>query len=185
VVKEYRIGSDDMAMIYMSPDPYGRTFEKDIDLRKWDHERHRTAGMNLLEKDGCLILALIDASTPAARIDRWRTHIRGAWLVSINGTMVTSINKVAAVLARTRPTSHLCTLVFSHPEISPDVSNKGLPIMSLEDFSQFTHDQLNNRLDLLTDGPTFRRTPRYDIVESGDVLNYTTKVMRLTRGHLL
>jgi hypothetical protein len=34
VVTEYRIGSDNMAMIYMSPDPYGRTFEKEIDLRK-------------------------------------------------------------------------------------------------------------------------------------------------------
>ncbi len=52
--------------------------------------------------------------------------------------------------------------------------------MSKEDFSQFTHDQLNNRLDLLTDRPAFRRTPRYTIVDSGDILNYTTKVMRLT-----
>ncbi len=57
--------------------------------------------------------------------------------------------------------------------------------MSKEDFSQFTHDQLNNHLDLLTDGPAFCRTPRYTIVDSGDVLNYTTKVMHLTRGRLL
>ncbi len=58
--------------------------------------------------------------------------------------------------------------------------------MSKDDFSQFTHDQLNNCLDdILMDGPTFRRMPRYDVVASGNVLNYTTKEMHLTRGHLL
>ena len=56
--------------------------------------------------------------------------------------------------------------------------------MCKEDFSQFTHDQLNNRLDL-TNGQTLRRKRLYDIVDSGDVNNYTTRVMRLTRGRLL
>jgi len=54
-----------------------------------------------------------------------------------------------------------------------------------EDFSQFTHNLLNNRLDLTDNGPTFCRKPLYDIVESGDVNNYTTRVMHLTRGRLL
>jgi hypothetical protein len=40
-------------------------------------------------------------------------------------------------------------------------------------------------LDLTDNGPTFRRKQLYDIVESGDVNNYTTRVMRLTRGRLL
>ena len=57
--------------------------------------------------------------------------------------------------------------------------------MSKDDFSQFTHDQLNNRLDLTFNGPTFCRKILYDIVESGDVNNYTTRVMRLTRERLL
>ena len=54
----------------MSPDPFGQAFEQEIDLRKWDLSTHRTAGMHLLEKNGCLLLASIDASTPAARIAR-------------------------------------------------------------------------------------------------------------------
>jgi hypothetical protein len=57
--------------------------------------------------------------------------------------------------------------------------------MCKEDFSQFTHHQLNNRLDLIANGPIFCRGQRYDIVESGDINNYTTRVMRLTRGRLL
>ncbi len=142
-------------MIYMSPDPYGHTFEKEIDLRKWDLTRHCTVGMRLLEKDGRLVLTSIDASTPAARIDRWRTHVWGAWLVSINGTPVSTIVEAEGVFTRLQTSSHPCILVFSHPETSPDISNKGLPIISKEDFLQFTHDQLNNHLDLITDGPIF------------------------------
>jgi hypothetical protein len=57
IATEFLIGPHDMAMIHMSPNPYGRTFEKEIDLRKWDLTCHCTAGMQLLEKDGRLILA--------------------------------------------------------------------------------------------------------------------------------
>ena len=107
VVTEYLIGPHDLATIYMSPDPYGQAFEQEIDLRKWDLTTHCTAGMRLLEKNGRLLLASIDASTPAARIARWRTHLRGAWLVSINGTPVESVHANSP---------HQCILVFSHPE---------------------------------------------------------------------
>ena len=42
--------------------------------------------------------------------------------------------------------------------------------MSTSDFSQFTHDQLNNWIDIIEDGLRIQRTRSYDIVESGDVL---------------
>ena len=125
-------------------------------------------------------------STPGACIPRWRTRICGAWLISINGSPVLSISDAQAVfqqLSATQATA--CTLLFSNPEITPDISNKGLPIMFASDFSQFTHDQLNNRLDLLEDGLRIKRQRSYNIVNSGDVLNYTTRVMKLTRGKLL
>ncbi len=111
--------------------------------------------MRLLEKDGRLVLASINGSTPMAQIDRWQTHVRGAWLVSIDGTPVSTITEAQDIFTRLQTSTHPCILVFSHPETSPDISNKGLPIMSKEDFLQFTHDQLNNRLDLITDGPIF------------------------------
>jgi hypothetical protein len=57
--------------------------------------------------------------------------------------------------------------------------------MSKIDFSQLTQDQLNNRVDLLEDGLRVLRTRMYDIVESGEVLQYVTRVRHLTRGKLL
>jgi hypothetical protein len=53
------------------------------------------------------------------------------------------------------------------------------------DFSQFTHYQLNNCIDLIKDGLRTQWQRKYDIVDSGNILNYTTPVMKLTRGKLL
>ena len=57
--------------------------------------------------------------------------------------------------------------------------------MSKQDFPQIIHDQLNNRVDLLEDGLRVLRTRVYDIVESGNVCQYITRINCLTRGKLL
>jgi hypothetical protein len=117
----------------------------------------------------------MDKSTPGACINKWRTHICGAWLVSVNKTSVSSIQNVQdsfATLYANQSTT--CTLMFSHPDTSPDISHNGLPIISHEEFSHFTHDQLNNHLDLLKQGPCICCVRQYDIVISGDVRQYTT-----------
>jgi hypothetical protein len=57
--------------------------------------------------------------------------------------------------------------------------------MSKSDFSQLTHDQLNNRVDLIEDSLQVKRMQQYNVVDSGNVLNYTTHIMKLTRGKLL
>ncbi len=57
--------------------------------------------------------------------------------------------------------------------------------MSKSDFSQLTHDQLNNSVNLLEDGLRILRTRLYDIVESGNACQYVTRVMRLTQGKLI
>ena len=63
--------------------------------------------------------------------------------------------------------------------------------MHTTDFTQLDLDQLNNRTDLTnqqkplnTDAQHTRRR-QYDIMSLGDVLNYTFKAMKLTRGRLL
>ncbi len=107
-------------------------------------------------------------------------------MITINGTSISSISDAQSVFQQLSANgAPSCTLLFSHPEVTPDISNKGLPILSLSDFSQFTHDQLNNRLDLLEEGHRLQCTRSYEIVSSGKVLNYTTRVMKLTRGKLL
>ncbi len=189
VVSQFLIGPKDMEMIYMSDDPYGRSFEITLDLRKWDLTTHRTAGLRFLPKDDRLVLAAMDPGTPGARVDRWRTQLRGASLVSIAGVPVHTVEEAEAALTTLSGPSLLdCTLVFCHPKVFPDISNRGVPIMSRDDFAQFsqlTNDQLNNRLDLLNESPLILQTRAYDIITSGAVRNYSTRVMRLTRGRLL
>jgi hypothetical protein len=77
------------------------------------------------------------------------------------------------------------TLLFSHPELWQDNSNKDLPIISSAPFSQQTHDQINRRWDFTSVAEHLRKAPPYNIVGSGDVLNYVTRVMKLTCGKLL
>jgi hypothetical protein len=145
IVSEYLNGASDMAMIYVSPDPYGGAFEEELDLRKFDVAMHCTAGLCFFEKNGRLLLALMAPSTPGVHVPRWRTRLQGAWLIEVNGTPVLSINDAHAIFARlASERTPTCTLLFSHPEVTPHILNKGLPVMSKSDFSQFTHNQLNN-----------------------------------------
>jgi hypothetical protein len=149
-VTKYLIGHHNMEMIYLSPDPYGRIFEEQLDLRKCDLDTHRTAGLCFIVKNGRLILTSMDKSTPGTCINKWHTHICGAWLVLVNKMSVSSIQDVQDAFATLYANqSTTCTLMFSHPDRSPDISHNGLPIISHKEFFHFTHDQLNNHLDLL------------------------------------
>jgi hypothetical protein len=58
----------DMAMIYISPDPYGGAFEEELDLHKFDISAHCTASLCFFEKNGRILLALMAPSTPGARV---------------------------------------------------------------------------------------------------------------------
>jgi hypothetical protein len=91
VIREYLIGKEDMAMIYISPDPFYGAFEEELDLCKFDLSQHSTAGMNFFAKDQRLFLASIVPGTPGARIPWWRTRIHSAWLIAINGTQLTTL----------------------------------------------------------------------------------------------
>ncbi len=187
LIKEFNIGVQDMMMVYMSPDAYHDAFEQTVDLRKSDLSKHDTGGLRLYEKDGRVFLASIDPSTPAARIHNWRTRLRGAWLIKIGDTLVASIaNVVRAFNALGLSASPSVTLLFSHPEVRPNLSQDGLPIISLAPFTQHTHDQLNNRWEFSTVAEHLRTCrPSYELVYSGDVLNVVNRVIRLTRGKLL
>jgi hypothetical protein len=77
------------------------------------------------------------------------------------------------------------TLLFSHPEIRQDILHDGFPIVSSAPFTQHIHDQINHRWDFSTVADYIRKAPPYTIVESGAVLNYVSRAMRLTRGKLL
>jgi hypothetical protein len=185
-VINYLIGPHDMEMIYLSNDPYRRTFKEPLDLHKCNLTQHPTARLRFIVKDGRLILASIDASTPSAKIDTWRSRLWGAWLVSIDDTPILLIADTQSVfLQLSKDGASSCILTFMHPDFSPDISHNGLPIISQDDSTQLTHDQLNNWIDLIEAGPWVQKIWKYNIVELGDVRQYVTRVMQLTRGQLL
>ena len=128
----------------------------------------------------------MNPSTPGAKVDRWRVNLRGAWLIKVGSAVVSTISDVhEAFKVLYEGDAPSVTLLFSHPELRRDISNKGLPIISAAPFSQQTHDQLNRRWDFTSVAEHLRQAPSYDVVGSGDVLNYVTRVMKLTRGKLL
>jgi len=186
IVGEYLIGKHDMAVVYMSPDPYIEAFEEVIDLRKFDHTQHRTAGLCLAHADNRLFLGSMTTGTPGAKIPRWRSRLKGAWLIKVGNTLVSTIAEAQdAFTSAITSGSQFVTLLFSHPEIRQDISHDGLPIVSSAPFSQHIHDQMNKRWDFTTVADYLRKAPPYKIVEDGDVLNYVTRVMKLTHGKLI
>jgi hypothetical protein len=186
IVTEYLIGKHDMATIYMSPDPYFDAFEEVINLRKFDLNKHRTAGLCLTQQNQHLILGGMTPSTPGARIPRWRSRIKGAWLIKVGNTPVFSLADAQEAFATASLTgTHSLTLLLSHPEVRQDISQDGLPIVSSAPSSQHIHDQLNKHWDFSTVAEHLRKKQPYNIVEDGDILNYTTRVMKLTPGKLL
>jgi hypothetical protein len=78
----------------MSPTSYNDALEEELGLCKFDFTRHRTAGMSFLPQDNRLILASMVPSTPGVCIPCWRTRLRGAWLLSVNGTPVQQLADV-------------------------------------------------------------------------------------------
>jgi hypothetical protein len=68
LVTQYLISSKDMATIYMSPDPYHQAFEEELNLRKFDLSRHKTAGLSFVEHNNRLILATMSPHTPGDRL---------------------------------------------------------------------------------------------------------------------
>jgi hypothetical protein len=68
IITEYLIGKQDMATLYMSPDPYFEAFKEVIDLRKFNLHKHCTAGLCLAHSNKRLLLGSIAPGTPGAKI---------------------------------------------------------------------------------------------------------------------
>ena len=119
IIEDMQLDKEDVfAQIYLSPSPYFEAFEEEFDLRKWNLNDHHTAGMVLIQKDDTLVLGNILKSTPAAKIDKWRSRCRGAVLLEVNGRPVHTQQDVEKILdnlnERGRDT---CKITLAHPEI--------------------------------------------------------------------
>jgi hypothetical protein len=172
MVSDYNITQNDMAMIYMSPNPYFEAFEEVIDMACFDLNKHRTAGLCLAHINGRLHLVGMAPSTPAAKIPCWRLRIKGTWLIKIGDRMVTALAEAHDAFQQLSSNGITTVpLLFLHPEIRQDILHDGLPIMSSALFTQHIHDQLNHRWDFSMVVDHLRKARPYEIVESGDILN--------------
>ena len=193
ILDEFEIDKDVMANVYLSPDPYHYSFPETLDLRRFDSTKHPTAGMNFITTDYRVFLGSMAKSTPAAKIPRWRSRLRQAWLIKINDTTISSIADVRTCLADLdRSNATKCTLLFSHPEVKHGLTNGGIPQINL--------DQLNNRLllrpsntDILSDmpqlpNPALAKNAGWYVQDEDDpegVINFQPKVMKLTCSKLI
>ncbi len=89
-----------MSTRYMSPDPYYNSFDEIIDLRKFDLNKHRTAGLCLRHSDNRLFLEGMTPGTPGSKIPRWRSWIKGAWLIKVGDAIVTLIEDAQLAFAQ-------------------------------------------------------------------------------------
>ena len=175
IVSDYFISQNDMALLYMSPDPYHEAFKETIDLQRFDLSRHCAAGLCLAHSNGRLFLGGMTPGTQAAKIPRWRSRLKGAWLIKIRHHTVTSIAQAHEAFAQLiADGTSIFTILFSHHKIRQDISHDGLPIVSSAPFTQPIHDQMNHHWDFSTIADYLQKAPPYTIADSGDVLNYTT-----------
>eukprot|EP00804_Cyclotella_cryptica_P010142 CCRYP_018497-RA/>CCRYP_018497-RA protein AED:0.41 eAED:0.40 QI:0/0/0/1/0/0/5/0/765 len=185
---KHDISQKDMMMVYMSPHPFRDSFEEEFCLRYFNNTKHPTAGLVCSQHNGRLYLRDIQPSTPAAKIRAWRSRLRHAWLIKVDGEEVTTeadIVRIMARLAASKPPT--CTLLMAHSELKHGLVESGIP--------QINADQLNHRysfdnINTMTQeqfNAWLARLPHcmYDSVEEGGVLNMISVANKLTRRTLL
>jgi hypothetical protein len=184
IMADYEISKSNMVMIYLSPDPYFDAFEQPINIRHFDLTKHDTARLSLHESDGHLHLGTMSRSTPTAKMKDWQTRVKGMWLIKIGNTTVTTINKVKLAFKLMQESGSTSTILLcTHPEVRPNLTHDGLPIISSTPFSQATHDQLNNRWEFSTVAEHLKSCRTIPTTrESGSVRNVVTTIMKLTRS---
>jgi hypothetical protein len=171
----------------MPPNLFFDACEQHLDLQKFDLGKHATAGLNLHQSGGRVHIASMSCSTQAAKIPKWRTHMHGAWLIKFDDTAISTVVEAGQALkSLVESGGSMVTLLFAYPEICPNLSHNGLPIVSLVPSSQHAHNQLNNRWEFNAVAYYLCSTaPGHQWVESGGVHNMVNMGMKLSQGKLL
>jgi hypothetical protein len=188
MILEHDISRRDIETVYLSPSSFLDAFEEVINLRYFDATKFPTAGMECEEKNGKVYLRGMLPSSPAAKIRAWRSRLRDARIISINGKSVHCISDVSdAFLLLATDGSPKATILMQHNAIRDGLVESGIP--------QVNVDQLNSRfafdnIEVMTQAQFdcwFSSLPTcfYELVEDGGVLNLTTACHKLTRRVLL
>ncbi len=142
---------------------------------------HPAEGMHFITEGNRLMLQHMAKGSPCAKIQDWRSQLKGAWLISVNNRPVSSVKDINDIFDNCL-TSGLsqCTLLFLHPYICHGLTNEGIPQVSI--------DQLNPCM--MFHGYTPPTPPLCNCnciwqTWVGGVLHYITKAQHLTRGKLI
>ena len=182
-VDRFGISHNDISQVYFSPHHFGYAFEDTFEYMGSASTVHATAGLELEEVDNRVFIRDIAAGTPCAKIPRWKTRLRNTCLLAVNGSSVTSISDVKAIISNLPPTNRgTCRLLVSASEIRDGLTNDGIP--------QLTLDQLNPRHFFKIPSHTghHSNTALARMIHQswdGGVLHYITWAHKLTRGVLL
>lgn len=186
VVHEFDITYKDLQMVYFSPSPYNDAFEESID-KKWLTRslmvKHPSGGMSFLIANDRLFLESIQESTPFAMLPRWRSRLRGAWLIKVDGEEVSCLQDVELALQSSlaKP-GRTCTLLFSHPEIKHGLTSDGIPQISVDMMNPGRHLGVSLPGDMQ---PEPIQNGSFRIVDDGCAHSCVSNATRLTRGRLM
>ena len=120
--------------LYLSSNPYGPTITVECKIKG----NHPTLGLELDSEtqESRLILTGCQKGTPAAKISRWRSTLRGAVLQQIGHTTVETIEDVTKIVESMKLAQQAeVQLTFLTVEKVPIHTQQGIP--------QLFHDQLN------------------------------------------
>jgi hypothetical protein len=177
MILDHDISRRDIETVYLSPSSFLDAFEETVYLRLFDATKFPTAGLDCEEKDGRVYLRQMLPSSPAAKIRAWRSRLRDARILSINGTPVNCIDDLKdAFLVLATARAPKATILMQHNAIRDGLVESGIP--------QVNVDQLNCRfafdnIEVMTQEQFdcwFSSLPTcfYELVEDGGVLNLTT-----------
>ena len=116
------------AQIELSLDPYDNRVDITLLRRAWSHP---TQGLeleicplrNLPRLKSCV------KGTPAARISRWRSVLRNAYILSINGSSITTIDDVVETISSAQTNNDEIRIVFGTMDKSALHPQHGTPLV--------------------------------------------------------
>ena len=137
VVDHYGITGRDLEQVYFSQHHYGHAFEECFAYSGSPTTIHPTAGMELRELNGRVIITDISIGTPCAKIPHWKSRLRNVCLLMVHDSPISTIAEVKSALAVPSTSRGSCKLLLSSSELRDGLTYKGIPQISL--------DQLNPR----------------------------------------
>jgi hypothetical protein len=138
VVDNYGILPRDVEQVCFSHSAYNDSFKEYLDMTKFYPSNHPAGGMHFIIEDNRLMLHNMAKGSPCAKLKDWRSRLKGARLISVNGIPVQSVADINTIFNDCLTSGiRECTLLFSHLYIRHGLTNEGIPQISL--------DQINPR----------------------------------------